>query len=99
MRGLVKRYGERAVVNGVDADVRTGEIVGLLGPNGAGKTTTFYMVVGLVKPDEGTVLLDAGESEIDLTEAPMYMRSRRGIGYLAQENSIFRSSPSATTSG
>ena len=90
MRGLVKRYGERTVVNGVNAEVRTGEIVGLLGPNGAGKTTTFYMVVGLVKPDEGTVLIDIGPAEIDLAGAPMYMRSRRGIGYLAQENSIFR---------
>jgi lipopolysaccharide export system ATP-binding protein len=91
MRGLRKRYGERAVVDGVSAEVRTGEVVGLLGPNGAGKTTTFYMVVGLVKPDGGTVLLDADDGrEIDLTAAPMYMRSRRGIGYLAQENSIFR---------
>jgi lipopolysaccharide export system ATP-binding protein len=90
IRDLVKRYGERAVVNGVSAEVRTGEIVGLLGPNGAGKTTTFYMVVGLVKPDSGTVLLDTGTGEIDLSNAPMYMRSRRGIGYLAQENSIFR---------
>src|SRR5579864_1759086 len=90
MRGLVKRYGERTVVNGVNAEVRTGEIVGLLGPNGAGKTTTFYMVVGLVKPDGGTVLIDVGQDEIDLAGAPMYMRSRRGIGYLAQENSIFR---------
>jgi lipopolysaccharide export system ATP-binding protein len=90
MRGLIKRYGERTVVNGVNAEVRTGEIVGLLGPNGAGKTTTFYMVVGLVKPDGGTVLIDVGPDEIDLSDAPMYMRSRRGIGYLAQENSIFR---------
>jgi lipopolysaccharide export system ATP-binding protein len=90
MRGLLKRYGERTVVNGVSAEVRTGEIVGLLGPNGAGKTTTFYMVVGLIKPDGGTVLLHNDSTEIDLTGAPMYMRSRRGIGYLAQENSIFR---------
>ncbi|HEY9179529.1 MAG TPA: LPS export ABC transporter ATP-binding protein [Candidatus Baltobacteraceae bacterium] len=90
LRDLVKRYGERAVVSGVSADVHTGEIVGLLGPNGAGKTTTFYMAVGLVKPDGGTVLLDTGAGEIDLSSAPMYMRSRRGIGYLAQENSIFR---------
>lgn len=91
MRELRKRYGERTVVDGVSAEVRTGEIVGLLGPNGAGKTTTFYMVVGLVKPDGGTVLLDGSDGrEIDLTSAPMYMRSRRGIGYLAQENSIFR---------
>ncbi|MBV8153195.1 MAG: LPS export ABC transporter ATP-binding protein [Candidatus Eremiobacteraeota bacterium] len=90
LRGLVKRYGERTVVNGVTAQVGTSEVVGLLGPNGAGKTTTFYMVVGLVKPDGGTVLLEAGDREIDLTSAPMYARARNGIGYLAQENSIFR---------
>jgi lipopolysaccharide export system ATP-binding protein len=91
MRDLLKRYGERAVVNGVSAEVRTGEVVGLLGPNGAGKTTTFYMVVGLIKPDGGTVLLESDDgNQNDLTGAPMYMRSRRGIGYLAQENSIFR---------
>ncbi len=90
LRGLVKRYGERTVVNGVTAEVGTGEIVGLLGPNGAGKTTTFYMVVGLVKPDGGTVVLTNGHGEIDLTGAPMYARARNGIGYLSQENSIFR---------
>ena len=90
MRDLVKRYGERTVVDGVSAEVHTGEIVGLLGPNGAGKTTTFYMVVGLVKADAGSVLLDTTAGEIDLTSMPMYRRSRRGIGYLAQENSIFR---------
>jgi lipopolysaccharide export system ATP-binding protein len=90
LRGLVKRYGERTVVNGVSAEVGTGEVVGLLGPNGAGKTTTFYMVVGLVKPDGGTVLLDKDGGEIDLTGSPMYSRARNGIGYLAQENSIFR---------
>lgn len=90
IRDLRKRYGERTVVDGVSAEVRTGEIVGLLGPNGAGKTTTFYMVVGLVKADGGSVLLETGSGEIDLTSAPMYQRSRRGIGYLAQENSIFR---------
>ncbi|HTU81867.1 MAG TPA: LPS export ABC transporter ATP-binding protein [Candidatus Acidoferrales bacterium] len=90
LRGLVKRYGERTVVNGVSAQVGTNEVVGLLGPNGAGKTTTFYMVVGLVKPDGGTVLLERDERDIDLTSAPMYARARNGIGYLAQENSIFR---------
>jgi len=90
MRDLLKRYGERAVVDGVSAEVRTGEIVGLLGPNGAGKTTTFYMVVGLVKPDAGRVFLESDGVRVDLTSAPMYQRSRRGIGYLAQENSIFR---------
>jgi lipopolysaccharide export system ATP-binding protein len=90
MRGLVKRYGERAVVDGISAEVNTGEIVGLLGPNGAGKTTTFYMVVGLVKPDGGTVVIDRAGDELDLTNEPMYRRARNGLGYLAQENSIFR---------
>jgi lipopolysaccharide export system ATP-binding protein len=90
LRGLVKRYGERTVVNGVTAEVCTGEVVGLLGPNGAGKTTTFYMVVGLIKPDGGTVTLEMPAKNIDLTGAPMYARARNGVGYLAQENSIFR---------
>jgi lipopolysaccharide export system ATP-binding protein len=90
LEGLVKRYGSRAVVNGVNATVETGEVVGLLGPNGAGKTTTFYMVVGLVKPDAGRVALVRDGVEIDLTGSPMYQRARSGIGYLAQENSIFR---------
>jgi lipopolysaccharide export system ATP-binding protein len=90
MRHLVKRYGSRAVVNRVSADVRTGEVVGLLGPNGAGKTTTFYMVVGLIKPDEGSVALETDGIAVDLTIEPMYQRARQGIGYLAQENSIFR---------
>jgi lipopolysaccharide export system ATP-binding protein len=90
LRGLVKRYGERTVVNGVSAEVGVGEVVGLLGPNGAGKTTTFYMVVGLIRPDGGTVLLDMVDRQIDLTAAPMYARARNGVGYLAQENSIFR---------
>jgi lipopolysaccharide export system ATP-binding protein len=83
---LTKSYAGRTVVRGVSLDVSSGEVVGLLGPNGAGKTTTFSMVVGLVAPDAGRVLLD-GE---DLTDAPMYLRARKGIGYLPQEASIFR---------
>ena len=85
-RALTKTYGRRQVVNHVDLEIRTGEVVGLLGPNGAGKTTTFYMMVGLTRPDSGQVLL--GESEI--TSLPMYLRARAGIGYLPQEASIFR---------
>ncbi len=84
--GLTKAYQRRKVVNEVDIRVSQSEIVGLLGPNGAGKTTTFYMLVGLISPDTGTVRLD-GE---DLTRVPMYQRARKGIGYLAQEPSIFR---------
>jgi lipopolysaccharide export system ATP-binding protein len=87
---LVKRYGKRTVVNGVTADVNRGEVVGLLGPNGAGKTTTFYMVVGLVRPDDGVVLLERDGITRNMTRAPMHERARAGIGYLAQENSIFR---------
>lgn len=83
---LVKRYGRRTVVNQVSVEVKQGEIVGLLGPNGAGKTTTFYMVVGLIKPDEGKVFLD----QQDITEMPMYKRAQLGIGYLPQEASVFR---------
>lgn len=83
---LVKRYGRRTVVNHVNFEVGQGEIVGLLGPNGAGKTTSFYMVTGLVKPDEGTVLLD----QTDISDLPMYKRAKLGIGYLPQEASIFR---------
>ena len=83
---LVKRYGQRTVVNHVSIEVKQGEIVGLLGPNGAGKTTSFYMVVGLIKPDEGEVFLD----EANITTLPMYKRARMGIGYLPQEASIFR---------
>ncbi len=90
LEGLVKRYGVRTVVNDVSARVDMGEVVGLLGPNGAGKTTTFYMVVGLVKPDAGRVALRNGTTSLDLTSLPMYRRARSGIGYLAQENSIFR---------
>lgn len=84
--GLKKVYDGRAVVNGVDIEVKKGEIVGLLGPNGAGKTTTFYMIVGLVQPNGGRVMFD-GKS---VTHEPMYMRSRFGMGYLPQEESIFR---------
>jgi lipopolysaccharide export system ATP-binding protein len=83
---LVKRYGQRTVVNHVSIEVKQGEIVGLLGPNGAGKTTSFYMVVGLIKPDEGEVFLD----DANITTLPMYKRARMGIGYLPQEASIFR---------
>jgi lipopolysaccharide export system ATP-binding protein len=83
---LTKSYGGRTVVRGVNLDISSGEVVGLLGPNGAGKTTTFAMVVGLVSPDSGRVLLDGA----DVTEDPMYVRARRGIGYLPQEASIFR---------
>jgi lipopolysaccharide export system ATP-binding protein len=84
--GLKKVYDGRAVVNGVDIEVKKGEIVGLLGPNGAGKTTTFYMIVGLVTPTEGKVMFDGN----DATTQPMYMRARLGMGYLPQEESIFR---------
>ena len=83
---LVKVYGGRAVVNGVDIELKRGEIVGLLGPNGAGKTTSFYMMVGLVRPNGGRVIFD-GE---DVTDLPMYKRARMGMGYLPQEESIFR---------
>src|SRR5512134_989475 len=83
---LTKTYSGRTVVRGVSLEVNSGEIVGLLGPNGAGKTTTFYMTVGLTSPDAGRVLLD-GE---DVTGFPMYVRARKGIGYLPQEPSIFR---------
>ncbi|MFL9481779.1 LPS export ABC transporter ATP-binding protein [Chitinophagaceae bacterium LWZ2-11] len=83
---LVKSYKGRTVVNHVSVNVKQGEIVGLLGPNGAGKTTTFYMVVGLIKPDEGNVFLD----EVDITKLPMYKRAQMGIGYLPQEASVFR---------
>lgn len=84
--GLVKQYGKRTVVNNVSFDVNQGEIVGLLGPNGAGKTTSFYMVVGIVRPDQGHVFLDDKE----ITKLPMYKRAQMGIGYLPQETSIFR---------
>lgn len=83
---LIKKYRQRTVVNDVSFEVAQGEIVGLLGPNGAGKTTSFYMIVGLIKPNEGHVYLDGEE----ITEDPMYRRAQKGIGYLAQEASVFR---------
>jgi lipopolysaccharide export system ATP-binding protein len=83
---LVKQYKSRKVVNDVSISVQQGEIVGLLGPNGAGKTTTFYMVVGLIAPDQGTVYLN----EEDITKLPMYKRAQMGLGYLPQEASVFR---------
>jgi lipopolysaccharide export system ATP-binding protein len=84
--GLVKQYGKRVVVDHVSVTVRPGEVVGLLGPNGAGKTTTFYLIVGLLRPEAGTIRFGAH----DLTDDPVYLRARRGIGYLSQEPSIFR---------
>lgn len=84
--GLVKKYGKRTVVKGVSLEVNRGEIVGLLGPNGAGKTTTFYMIVGLIRPNEGKIFLD----ELEITKKPIYKRARKGIGYLSQEESIFQ---------
>ncbi len=83
---LEKDYRGRKIVRGVSLQVQYGEVVGLLGPNGAGKTTTFYMVVGLVRPDQGSVILDGA----DITRMPMYQRARKGIGYLPQEPSVFR---------
>jgi len=85
-RGLVKSYAGRRVVDGVDLEVERGEIVGLLGPNGAGKTTTFYMILGLVRADSGTIELD----DQDISHLPMHLRCLRGLGYLAQEPSVFR---------
>jgi lipopolysaccharide export system ATP-binding protein len=83
---LIKKYKQRTVVNNVSFEVKQGEIVGLLGPNGAGKTTSFYMIVGLIKPNEGHVYLE----DEDITEDPMYRRAQKGIGYLTQEASVFR---------
>ena len=83
---LVKKYRSRTVVKGASVDVSQGEIVGLLGPNGAGKTTTFYMIVGLIAPNEGKIFLDDAE----ITKEPVYRRAQKGIGYLAQEASVFR---------
>ena len=86
IRNLVKTYDNKKVVDDVNLIVKQGQVTGLLGPNGAGKTTTFYMAVGLIKPDEGTVFID----KEDITQYPMYIRARKGIGYLPQESSIFR---------
>jgi lipopolysaccharide export system ATP-binding protein len=83
---VAKSYGGRRVVNGINIEVKGGEVVGLLGPNGAGKTTTFHMMVGLVRPDDGRVIMN----EDDLTSAPMHERARAGISYLPQESSVFR---------
>ncbi len=83
---LIKKYRSRTVVKNVSIEVERGEIVGLLGPNGAGKTTSFYMIVGLISPNEGKIYLD----NLDITREPVYKRARRGIGYLAQEASVFR---------
>lgn len=83
---LFKKYGERTVVNDVSIQVEQGEIVGLLGPNGAGKTTTFYMTVGFIKPNSGSVYLD----DLEITNLPMYKRAQLGVGYLPQEPSVFR---------
>ena len=85
-KDLVKRYKTRTVVDHVSIEVNQGEIVGLLGPNGAGKTTTFYMIVGLIKPNEGGIFLEDEE----LTHEPVYKRAQQGVGYLAQEASVFR---------
>jgi lipopolysaccharide export system ATP-binding protein len=86
VKDLVKFYGHRAVVKGVNLTIEQGQIVGLLGPNGAGKTTTFYMMVGLIRAREGQIFLDGQ----DITRAPMYVRARQGINYLSQEPSVFR---------
>ena len=85
-KGLVKIYGGRKVVNNIDLSIMAGEVVGLLGPNGAGKTTTFYMIVGLIRQDGGSISLD-GE---DISKSPMYLRAKKGLNYLPQEPSIFR---------
>ncbi|MBA3060831.1 MAG: ATP-binding cassette domain-containing protein, partial [Nitrospirae bacterium] len=86
VKEITKNYGKRCVVRNLSLYVTTGEIVGLLGPNGAGKTTTFHMIVGMIKPENGSIFLD-GE---DIGQLPMYQKARRGIGYLPQEPSIFR---------
>ena len=90
-KDLVKRYKARTVVDYVSIDVKQGEIVGLLGPNGAGKTTSFYMIVGLIKPNEGDIYLEDDNNQVTtLTSLPVYKRAQLGVGYLAQEASVFR---------
>ena len=84
-KSLVKIYGKRKVVDSVSIEIKRGEVVGLLGPNGAGKTTTFYMITGMIRPFEGSILLD----DLDITGLPMYKRALKGVGYLAQEASVF----------
>jgi len=85
-KGLVKIYGGRKVVNDIDLSILAGEVVGLLGPNGAGKTTTFYLIVGLIRPDGGSIFLNGD----DISRNPMYLRAQKGLNYLPQEPSIFR---------
>ena len=87
---ISKSYRGRKVVDNVSLWVKQGEVVGLLGPNGAGKTTSFYMIVGLISPDSGSVLVSNGDGSEDITNMPMYQRARRGISYLPQEASVFR---------
>lgn len=89
-KDLHKSYGKRDILKGISLDIKSEEVVGLLGPNGAGKTTCFYMVVGLVACDKGSVVLETDHDKVDLTELPMHLRARHGLGYLAQEASIFR---------
>ena len=86
LKNLVKTYNGRRVVDAVNLDINSGEVVGLLGPNGAGKTTTFYMTIGMIKPDSGSVYLDSEE----ITDFPMFKRARKGVGYLPQEPSVFK---------
>lgn len=86
LKKLVKIYQKKKVVDGVDLEIESGQVVGLLGPNGAGKTTSFYMTVGMIRPDSGGVFLDDDE----ITELPMYLRARKGVGYLPQEASVFK---------
>ena len=91
VKNLKKIYGPRTVVKDVSLSIKSGEVVGLLGPNGAGKTTTFYMIVGLIKPNEGQIFLEDDNGQVaELTKEPVYRRAQMGVGYLAQEASVFR---------